>query len=151
MQRMYVCILLWSWYVVIRNQLAFFLNMLYSIRKACQKEDWKTHKTLCNSLKDGTWSILEFTAERRTAPGEYWVDTSDSEMRFQELDPDGNVAPPNIHGDRTFLIKIQRPITNQPGDSFYTPMPTDSNPYDLAMKALLPVFHVILSYLRTTS
>ena len=91
---------------------------------ACQKIDWPEHKPKCNLLKGGRWVKVPF---RMKQPGnedcnvEFYSRTitnspQDMEMIINKhlrvlrpFDPSANLAPPNVHGDKTFLVKIQLP------------------------------------------
>lgn len=92
------------------------------LHTVCQKADWKEHKSLCNSLKGGVWvpvtvSVDGEDARRAAARGE----KLDPELSYHNLRSPMNEAgiriaavsaagpPPNIHGEKPFLIKIQLP------------------------------------------
>ncbi|PIL28923.1 hypothetical protein GSI_08970 [Ganoderma sinense ZZ0214-1] len=85
---------------------------------ACQKADWPTHKQTCRSLKGGRWCTIPF---RVCPPGEGgqpkprstrldvnhpqpWTD-ADRTWPHEDDPP-----PPNIHGDKAFLVKMQAPL-----------------------------------------
>ncbi|KAI1792753.1 hypothetical protein LXA43DRAFT_314162 [Ganoderma leucocontextum] len=84
---------------------------------ACQKADWPTHRQTCRSFKGGRWCTIPF---RLCPPGQGglakarssrldvnhpqpWTDADRTWPR--EDDP----PPPNIHGDKAFLVKFQAP------------------------------------------
>ena len=81
----------------------------------CQKSHWKEHKPLCNSLKGGTWTRVKVTPESpemRKFPGKKfsmaYINHSSTEPI--QMHYDGTITtPPNIHGDRPFMVKIQKP------------------------------------------
>ena len=85
---------------------------------ACPKADWPTHKQVCRSLKGGHWCTIPF---RVCPPGEGglpkprstrldvnhprpWAD-ADCTWPHEDDPP-----PPNIHGDKPFLVKMQAPL-----------------------------------------
>jgi hypothetical protein len=72
--------------------------------------DWPTHKATCRSLKGAAWHTMPFTT---TMPGTAGM-LSMAINRYDNLQSmptpeklDGHLPPPNVHGDRMFLIKIQ--------------------------------------------
>ncbi|RPD60626.1 hypothetical protein L226DRAFT_506562 [Lentinus tigrinus ALCF2SS1-7] len=83
----------------------------------CQKADWPSHKQTCRSLKGGHWVTIPF---RMSFPGEpnntilsYHSDipTILDEFNYTLRKALGaeNGPPPNIHGEKTFLVKLQAP------------------------------------------
>ncbi|RDB27781.1 hypothetical protein Hypma_003242 [Hypsizygus marmoreus] len=88
--------------------------------KDCQRADWQEHKKRCRSLKGGTWHTMTFSrTSELTAPSVYRViinrydSLHDAKQRIEKEDL--NVPPPNIHGDKAFLLKFQISL-NQFGD-----------------------------------
>lgn len=97
---------------------------LYSTE--CQKIDWREHKIKCRSLKDGRWVTVSFrmkfpgdeqrpymTLSQRTtnSPQDVQAFINNSMNLLRPVDQDVvNIPPPNVHGERTFLIKIQTPM-----------------------------------------
>ncbi|KAG7091274.1 hypothetical protein E1B28_010323 [Marasmius oreades] len=92
----------------------------------CQKLHWKEHKPMCVSLKGGTWhtvtvsteapeiriaSLLEgkpLVANYLNNQNPFHPSAYKSKTEVQSADPTS--LPPNIHGDRPFLVKIQCPF-----------------------------------------
>ncbi|KAF5352281.1 hypothetical protein D9758_011972 [Tetrapyrgos nigripes] len=76
----------------------------------CQKADWKTHKSMCNSLKSGK-NLHLVTMNHRSKP------SVDNATITSSLDPaatgtaSSTAIPSNIYGSKPFLIKIQRQVT----------------------------------------
>ncbi|KAI0752538.1 hypothetical protein C8Q80DRAFT_1117939 [Daedaleopsis nitida] len=78
----------------------------------CQRADWKAHKPACRSLKGGRWCTATV---RHTLPGleDMFLATvnkfSASLKDTPILDPSehANTPPPNVWGDKLFLVKIQ--------------------------------------------
>ncbi|KAJ7915051.1 hypothetical protein B0H13DRAFT_1711711 [Mycena leptocephala] len=84
----------------------------------CQKEDWKTHRPTCTSLKGAKWHTVPFVPHKKyrkladllgALPFlmsrhdclEHQMDNHDE----PEVDPDA--PPPNTHGSTPFVVKMQ--------------------------------------------
>ncbi|VDB84567.1 unnamed protein product [Peniophora sp. CBMAI 1063] len=82
---------------------------------ACQKAHWKHHKEFCRYMQGGTWTDFIF-ADAPSLNGQKLVgtliDTSSSAFKLKKPKMHGgdedSDAPQNKHGDKAFLIKIQR-------------------------------------------
>ncbi|KAI0767665.1 hypothetical protein C8Q74DRAFT_1204403 [Fomes fomentarius] len=77
----------------------------------CQKADWPAHKTNCRSLKGGQWCTITF---RTQMPGyEHCAQEFVSRkgvthpQTLSTLCIPTSSPPPNVHGDKVFLIKVQ--------------------------------------------
>ena len=102
----------------------------------CQRSDWPTHRASCSALKGGRWctirvrdSLLPHVDPATLLGGEkdkslylvtlnrhsqHGLGTSNKDARPY---PTGTVAPPNVWGDKPFLIKVQIGMNSQdPGD-----------------------------------
>lgn len=82
----------------------------------CQKADWPHHKPVCRSLNGGTWRTTRFVTVVPGTEGLYtarWNKFSTPAdlvaNATQEADP--SAVPPNPHGGRLFLVKLQAPLT----------------------------------------
>lgn len=81
----------------------------------CQVCDWRNHKTNCKTLKDGTWRTIKLSVclpgheNKYLASINHQASITSPKTSIKKTDP--NMPPPNIHGTRTFLIKIQLAIT----------------------------------------
>ncbi|KII86097.1 hypothetical protein PLICRDRAFT_31577 [Plicaturopsis crispa FD-325 SS-3] len=77
--------------------------------RECQTQDWKSHKATCKSLKGGKWSTIPFTTNipgmHRFVFNRFDPITLDGE--HNKIEGPDSAPPPNIHGDKTFLIKMQ--------------------------------------------
>ncbi|KAH8798446.1 hypothetical protein DL96DRAFT_1639411 [Flagelloscypha sp. PMI_526] len=91
----------------------------------CQKLDWPNHRTLCRSLKGGTWVTIPLTSwpsafASLMPDGEFFSGSLDEMLRAEKRpnhkDTDHihkvNSAkkpevPSNIHGEKPFVIKLQ--------------------------------------------
>ncbi|KAJ3904158.1 hypothetical protein F5879DRAFT_881122 [Lentinula edodes] len=87
----------------------------------CQKLHWKEHKSMCNSLKGGEWITVTFSMlplETRLAAkkGEKLYFTlfnkssglsADANRKVYDTDNPPPI-PSNIHGDNSFLVKLQK-------------------------------------------
>ncbi|KAF8900790.1 hypothetical protein CPB85DRAFT_1458117 [Mucidula mucida] len=82
----------------------------------CQKAHWPEHKTMCKSLKGGTWQTIKFHTNIRVdgqlltcahinhhGPVKYTIEAKSDEIEI----------PVNVHGDQAFLIKLQRRLSEQ--------------------------------------
>ena len=81
----------------------------------CQKADWPAHKPVCRSLHGGTWRTARFvtvvpgTEGLYTAKWNKFSSPADIVAAAPEaLDP--STVPPNTHGSRPFLVKLQAPL-----------------------------------------
>ncbi|KAI0752552.1 hypothetical protein C8Q80DRAFT_460968 [Daedaleopsis nitida] len=85
----------------------------------CQRADWKDHKHTCRTLKDSRWCAATF---RRTLPGPGDqrgtifnrfggdpVTTLFHDPRYLAETP-----PPDVWGDKVFLVKMQVPLVAGP-------------------------------------
>ncbi|KAI0704229.1 hypothetical protein C8T65DRAFT_611445 [Cerioporus squamosus] len=78
----------------------------------CQRADWSKHKTACRQLKGGSWCPIRI---RPGLPGmenahlmllnRYTRDAADVAERAHKVD--ANDPPPNVWGERAFIIKLQ--------------------------------------------
>ncbi|TFK85917.1 hypothetical protein K466DRAFT_525107 [Polyporus arcularius HHB13444] len=80
----------------------------------CQKADWPAHKQTCRSLKGGRWVTIPFRMSFPDEPNNTWLSRRsdcnsilDESMR-KALGAESG-SPPNIHGEKTFLVKVQAP------------------------------------------
>ena len=91
----------------------------------CQRADWPNHRSLCRSLKDGTWRLVRFVSVLPGMEGMYaarinrfsTVHDIRAQAAPRRLDP--NEVPPNIHGEHPFLVKISLERATQSSFSFY--------------------------------
>ncbi|KAJ7688956.1 hypothetical protein B0H17DRAFT_1331915 [Mycena rosella] len=81
---------------------------------ACQKEDWKSHRPLCNSWQGAKWQGLTFILADQYKPGAYSlrisrydnVQHNDAQKRM-ELAKHNQGPPANTHGTTPFIVKVQ--------------------------------------------
>ncbi|KAF7328860.1 MYND-type domain-containing protein [Mycena venus] len=84
----------------------------------CQKEDWKSHRPLCNGWKDAKWQTLTFVLADDARPERYvfrWnkydnVQHNDIQKlmdRIKDKKEGDQGPPPNTHGTTPFIIKLQ--------------------------------------------
>ncbi|KAI0767664.1 hypothetical protein C8Q74DRAFT_970140 [Fomes fomentarius] len=102
----------------------------------CQKIDWREHKIKWRSLADGRWVTVSFRmkfpgdenrpymtlSQRMTnSPQDVQAFINNSMNMLRPVDQDiVHIPPPNVHGERTFLIKIQTPMNpRNPGFMIY--------------------------------
>ncbi|KAJ7117892.1 hypothetical protein C8R43DRAFT_100471 [Mycena crocata] len=80
----------------------------------CQKEDWKSHRPLCNSWQGAKWQNLTFQLADQCMPGAYSlrisrydnVQHNDAQKRM-ELAQHNQGPPLNTHGLTPFIVKVQ--------------------------------------------
>ncbi|VDB84563.1 unnamed protein product [Peniophora sp. CBMAI 1063] len=77
---------------------------------ACQKADWKRHKQSCKTLAGGTWVEATFCENPLEAEGAVAVTVNHSSGKIEGRQPNAMDPPPNVHGTRPFIVKIQRPL-----------------------------------------
>ncbi|KAI0704233.1 hypothetical protein C8T65DRAFT_830856 [Cerioporus squamosus] len=85
----------------------------------CQRADWPEHKQSCKSLKGGRWVPITFQAQLPipSIPGVdpkqmKYMSNMNKFSSVRSHDPtrkitDSESAPPNVWGDRVFMIKLQ--------------------------------------------
>ncbi|KAH8798447.1 hypothetical protein DL96DRAFT_1699457 [Flagelloscypha sp. PMI_526] len=93
----------------------------------CQKLDWPHHRTICRSLKGGKWltlplklvpsSVTEMKSKSKDAVFTPSVDDAiragqrpnfnPSDYIYPVTSEELSVPPPNIHGEKPFIVKIQ--------------------------------------------
>ncbi|KAK7438900.1 hypothetical protein VKT23_017827 [Stygiomarasmius scandens] len=91
----------------------------------CQSVDWKDHKQTCRAIKIGKWMPFKVSMEpeelrearasgKKLSMMNWSLSASPSMDNIQETRSanDSNPAPPNLYGDKPFLIKVQRPVIN---------------------------------------
>lgn len=83
---------------------------------ACQKAHWKEHKAFCRSVRDGTWTPYTFS-DSITIGGQKLFTASlnfQSPLKSQtDKDKAAGGVPANAHEDKAFLVKLQRPLSEQ--------------------------------------
>ncbi|KIY48542.1 hypothetical protein FISHEDRAFT_43183 [Fistulina hepatica ATCC 64428] len=87
----------------------------------CQQAHWKEHKLFCRSLKDGIWRTMQISLDPPHMP-QGGVASILNVHGQTEIDPNitvsnDNIPPPDIHGDKPFIVKIQVPVTGDPRSS----------------------------------
>ncbi|VDB84566.1 unnamed protein product [Peniophora sp. CBMAI 1063] len=99
---------------------------------ACQKANWKDHKVACRDMQGGTWTDFVFTDAPSFNGQKLYAAIVSSSATPRKIAKtkmhggDGEVdPPPNKHGDRAFLIKIQRTK-----DSLTPQLPPQQSVYD---------------------
>ncbi|KAL1741784.1 hypothetical protein HDZ31DRAFT_66589 [Schizophyllum fasciatum] len=77
----------------------------------CQKVHWKEHKSFCKTIRGGTWRTVTF-GQHFEIGGKMMSAVSVNHSSGQPNRPwsDKNEPPPNVHGDKLFLVKVQRPL-----------------------------------------
>ncbi|OSX56732.1 hypothetical protein POSPLADRAFT_1158823 [Postia placenta MAD-698-R-SB12] len=82
----------------------------------CQHADWPNHKHTCRSLKGGSWRTIPFTRVMPGHEGSYsaYLNRFHSATNFGSVrDPaNDSIPPPNIHGDKVFLVKLQLGVSS---------------------------------------
>ncbi|KAJ7074798.1 hypothetical protein C8F01DRAFT_1044184 [Mycena amicta] len=87
----------------------------------CQKDDWKSHRALCNKWQSSQWQQLTFVLGHERVPGAYAVrlgkfdiyqhrDLEDRVHRMNDptkMATGNSTAPANTHGASPFIIKVQ--------------------------------------------
>jgi hypothetical protein len=82
----------------------------------CQKEDWKSHRPLCNSWQGAKWQGLTFVPANRPGANLYAfrfnkydnVQHGDAQKRLDRMKEDETPGPPsNTHGTTPFIVKLQ--------------------------------------------
>ncbi|KAJ6632517.1 hypothetical protein B0H10DRAFT_1772243 [Mycena sp. CBHHK59/15] len=80
----------------------------------CQKEDWESHRPMCNSLRGAKWQGLTFILADQYRPGAHSLRISryDNVQHHDALKRLENAKhsqgpPPNTHGTMPFIVKVQ--------------------------------------------
>ncbi|KAL1661906.1 hypothetical protein GGF50DRAFT_104764 [Schizophyllum commune] len=79
--------------------------------QACQKAHWKEHKGFCKTIRGGTWRTMTF-GQHFQVGGQIMSAVSINHSSGKANTPINkkNEPPANVHGDKLFLVKIQRPL-----------------------------------------
>lgn len=104
----------------------------------CQTSDWKSHKKLCKSLAGGTWVSVPvclpaavLATKENPNVSTMTINAHDSPMNLEALarkrealkaggtETGSGAIPPNVHGDRAFLVKIQSAIVGRENIMIY--------------------------------
>ncbi|VDB84549.1 unnamed protein product [Peniophora sp. CBMAI 1063] len=77
----------------------------------CQKEHWKDHKAVCQSVRDGRWMTFHLCDTETWNGEEYYPQSIDMNTTLlnhkRRLDRVLRGEPPkNVHGDKVFLIHV---------------------------------------------
>ncbi|KAI0032967.1 hypothetical protein K488DRAFT_48701 [Vararia minispora EC-137] len=75
----------------------------------CQRAHWKEHKSFCRSLKGGIWRTLTFTNHFDVDGQRHYSVVINNGTGGVHISGKDGQPPANVHGNRTFLIKLQRP------------------------------------------
>ncbi|KAJ7605244.1 hypothetical protein DFH06DRAFT_1020348 [Mycena polygramma] len=85
----------------------------------CQKDDWKSHRPLCDGWQNAKWQGLTFVLAYRPIHNSTtlrWnkydiVQHNDVEMRLKSIKDHDSMGPPpvppNTHGTTPFIVKVQ--------------------------------------------
>lgn len=85
----------------------------------CQKKDWENHKTVCRSLKGGTWHTISVKEPPNTPPFRRLIYRLGSlrDASTAGIDISSTRKPlENIQNGKIFLAKFQVPFSPQPID-----------------------------------
>ncbi|KAI0032959.1 hypothetical protein K488DRAFT_48696 [Vararia minispora EC-137] len=79
----------------------------------CQRAHWKEHRSFCRSIRGGTWRTLSFS-DHIVFDGQRMyssiISNTSSKLNSVGKKHEEGKAPANVHGDRAFLVKLQRPL-----------------------------------------
>ncbi|KAJ7641528.1 hypothetical protein FB45DRAFT_359008 [Roridomyces roridus] len=112
----------------------------------CQKDDWKTHRALCNSLQNARWKSATFVSADEPQPGLFSVRISqydivqhqDTQKRMEALFSNVNKGPPtNTHGLVPFIVKVQLQSSKAKGPAYPVMKELGGTPPELDGKSFL--------------
>ncbi|EMD36741.1 hypothetical protein CERSUDRAFT_50971 [Gelatoporia subvermispora B] len=87
----------------------------------CQRADWPSHKQTCRSLKGGTWRTLRFHNIPPAMEGMFYTSVNRFNLHQAATDrirkPDNSTPPPNLHGEKVFLVKLQLGVGGPAGSN----------------------------------
>ncbi|VDB84564.1 unnamed protein product [Peniophora sp. CBMAI 1063] len=83
---------------------------------ACQKAHWKEHKAFCRFVRDGTWTTYTFSDSISFGGQKLFTTSLNFQSSVKSQTDKGSAkgaVPANIHEDKAFLVKLQRPMSEQ--------------------------------------
>ncbi|KAJ6516791.1 hypothetical protein C8R47DRAFT_1313162 [Mycena vitilis] len=103
----------------------------------CQKDDWKSHRPLCNKWQNAKWQGLTFVSAHRPVPNAYALRLNrydniqhfDVQKRLDDAvkehdNEEPPQAPVNTHGMTPFIVKVQLNSSQAKGPA-HTLFPSD--------------------------
>ncbi|KZV68070.1 hypothetical protein PENSPDRAFT_687544 [Peniophora sp. CONT] len=92
-----------------------------------QRLHWQEHSSSCKGVQGGSWIDATFT-ENPIIDGEQKYTAIINHRSNKASRANGSLAPPsNVHGDKTFIVKIQRPLIMTGADDFLSMLVYDRN------------------------
>ncbi|KAJ7640399.1 hypothetical protein DFH06DRAFT_1215894 [Mycena polygramma] len=105
----------------------------------CQKDDWKSHRPLCNKWQNAKWQGLTFVSAHHPIPNAYAlrlnrydnVQHFDAQKRLDDAvkehdNEEPPQAPVNTHGTTPFIVKVQLNSSQAKGPA-HTLFPSDAD------------------------
>ncbi|KAJ7641527.1 hypothetical protein FB45DRAFT_358999 [Roridomyces roridus] len=91
----------------------------------CQKDDWPTHRTFCNSLKNARWKSIDFCSVDQAGMysmriNQYDIVQHDDMRKRAEASKASKIQEPpvNMHGLVPFIVKVQLSASNAKGPAY---------------------------------
>ncbi|VDB84561.1 unnamed protein product [Peniophora sp. CBMAI 1063] len=76
----------------------------------CQKTHWKEHKAQCKRIRGGTWLEATFSENPIVNGQQKYAGVISHTANKMPKVRDSLGPPDNVHGDKAFLVKVQRPL-----------------------------------------
>ena len=95
----------------------FSVRVVSHAAEDCQRQHWNDHRSICRAISSGAWRtvVLDRFPEntRLESASIYTINRYDDLNDKPTGEEIGTAMPPNTHGDKYYLVKLQMPLGGQ--------------------------------------